>query len=198
MQEGTSQNWRDEQASSSGVAIPPEEVEAELQRILASPTFRKAPRHCRFLSFVVWKALSGEGETVKEYLIGLEVFDRPSDYDPGSDPIVRAEARRLRTRLADYYKKLGKSDPIHIDLPKGTYVPVFQRNGATPVDAVVPPRLLSRRWWFWWALAAALLCVASWYGVRLFRPKKSIPKAPVDVVIADFTNTTGDAIFDLT
>ena len=125
MQEGTSQNLQEEQAQSLGVGILSGEVEAELQRILASPTFRKAPRHCRFLSFVVWKALAGEAETVKEYLIGLEVFDRPSDYDPGTDPIVRAEARRLRSRLVDYYQTLGKLDQVRIDLPKGTYVPVF-------------------------------------------------------------------------
>jgi hypothetical protein len=132
MQEGTSQNLQEEQAQSLSVAILPEEVEAELQRILSSPTFRNAPRHCRFLSFVVWKALAGEAETVKEYLIGLEVFDRPSDYDPGTDPIVRAEARRLRSRLVDYYQTLGKLDQVRIDLPKGTYVPVFYRNGVEP------------------------------------------------------------------
>ena len=112
-------------------ASPPRElVEAQLQRILSSPLFAKAPRHTRFLSFVVGKALAGEGESVKEYLIGLEVFDRQSGYDPGSDPIVRAEARRLRARLAEYYRDFGQHDPVHIELPKGTYVPVFHRNGA--------------------------------------------------------------------
>lgn len=92
MQDRTSQNLQDEQAQSSGVAVPPEEVVPELQRILSSPTFRNAPRHCRFLSFVVSKALAGEGETVKEYLIGLEVFDRRDDYDPGTDPTVRSRS----------------------------------------------------------------------------------------------------------
>ena len=121
MQDRTSQNLQDEQAHSLCVPIPPEEIEAELQRILSSPTFRNAPRHCRFLSFIVWKALASEAETVKEYLIGLEVFDRPSDYDPATDPIVRAEARRLRLRLVDYYKTLGKLDPVRIDLPNSPW-----------------------------------------------------------------------------
>lgn len=132
MQDRTSQNLQDEQAQSLGVAIPPEEVEAELQRILSSPTFRNAPRHCRFLSFVVSKALAGEGETVKEYLIGLEVFDRRDDYDPGTDPTVRAEARRLRSRLVEYYKTLGRFDQVRIELPTGSYVPIFSRNGLEP------------------------------------------------------------------
>ena len=142
MQDRTSQNLQDEQAHSPTVAVPPEEVEAELRRILSSPTFRKAPRHCRFLSFVVSKALAGEAETVKEYLIGLEVFDRRSDYDPGIDPIVRAEARRLRSRLVDYYQTLGKADQVRIELPKGTYVPVFYRKGiGSPLEEAASDRL---------------------------------------------------------
>ncbi len=172
MQDRTSQNLQDEQVQSPGVGIPPEEVEAELRRVLSSPTFRNAPRHCRFLSFVVWKALAGEGQKVKEYLIGLEVFDRPSDYDPGIDPIVRAEARRLRSRLIDYYKTLGTADQVRIELPKGTYVPVFYRNGVEPAmegaetDAVAPiadevivrPRDGPRSRWL---IAAAIVIVAA-------------------------------------
>jgi hypothetical protein len=135
MQDRTSQHLRDEQAHSPSVAIPSEEVDAELQRILSSAAFRNAPRHCRFLSFVVRRTLSGEADSIKEYLIGLEVFDRPSDYDPSADPIVRAEARRLRSRLIEYYNTEGKLDPVHIELPKGGYVPVFSCNGiGTPLE----------------------------------------------------------------
>ena len=135
MQDRTSQNSPDEPPQPTSVAIPPEEIEAELKRILSSPTFGKAPRHSGFLSFVVWKTLAGEAETIKEYLIGLEVFERPTDYDPATDPIVRAEARRLRSRLIEYYNTEGKLDPVRIELPKGGYVPVFSRNGIeTPLE----------------------------------------------------------------
>ncbi len=215
MHEGTSQSWQDERASSSAVPIPPKEVEAELQRILSSPAFRKAPRHCRFLSFVVWKALAGEGETVKEYLIGLEVFDRPADYDPGIDPIVRAEARRLRSRLVDYYQTLGKHDPIHIELPKGTYVPVFRRNGVEPSleegvsdrELVVPlpqrgkaiglPVATSRRRWL--AAAAVVVVALAAVGIYWIRSHKTPLPRFTDkdsIVLADFDNKTGDAVFD--
>ena len=207
MQEGTSQSWQVEQALSSGVAILPEEIEEQLQRILASPTFHKAPRHSRFLSFVVRKALSGEAESVKEYLIGLEVFDRPSDYDPGSDPIVRAEARRLRSRLADYYKKTGSHDRIQIDLPKGTYVPTFSRNHGKivvlPGGELVEKEPASPRWrrWGFWGLAGALLCVGAGYWLYVVRgggrPSALSPRLPANVlVLAEFTNTTGEAVFD--
>ena len=123
-----------EEAVSSGVTIPAVEVAEQLQRILRSGVFRNAPRHSRFLDFTVKKTLSGEEQEVKEYLIGLEVLPPPADSHPRSDSIVRAEARRLRSRLADYYRTEGESDLIQIDLPKGTYVPVFQRrngNGAS-------------------------------------------------------------------
>ena len=132
MRERTSPDWQNVEDSCSHSALPPADVEAQLNRILESCIFRKAPRHSRFLSFVVNKALSGQGDEVKEYLIGLEVFDRKPDFDPGSDPVVRSEARRLRFRLAEYYREAGKLDPIHIDLPKGAYVPVFYRNGVEP------------------------------------------------------------------
>lgn len=117
---------------STSVAIPSHEVEVELERILASLTFRRAPRHSRFLSFVVRESLNGSVDCVKESVIGVEVFDRPAGYDPGAEPMVRVEAGRLRLRLAEYYKELGRHDAIHIDLPRGAYVPVFSRNGVEP------------------------------------------------------------------
>jgi len=151
MQERTSPGWPNVEDLSSCGTVPRADVEAELKRILGSSIFRNAPRHSRFLSFVVNKALSGEGDEVKEYLIGLEVFDRKPDFDPGSDPVVRSEARRLRFRLADYYHQPGKLYSFHIDLPKGTYIPVFHRNGVeppldrAPSDADSEARAVGRR-----------------------------------------------------
>ena len=113
-------------------AISSQEVEAELEKILASPLFSRAPRHSRFLEFVVRKKLAGLTECVKESLIGVEVFGRSPDYDPGSEPAVRVEAGRLRLRLTEYYRGPGRHDPIQLSLPKGTYVPVFSRNGIEP------------------------------------------------------------------
>src|SRR5271165_6642983 len=104
-----------EEAASSGAEIRTDEIAGQLERVLHSPIFCKAPRHCRFLEFAVRKTLSGESGEIKEYLIGLEVFDRTPEFDPRSDPIVRAEARRLRSRLSDYYRDIGKADPIHIE-----------------------------------------------------------------------------------
>jgi serine/threonine-protein kinase len=79
----------------------------------------------RFLRFAVEQAILRREETLKEHLIGIEVFDRKPCYDAGADPIVRVEARRLRTKLSDYYQEQGWNDSVKIDFPLGSYVPVF-------------------------------------------------------------------------
>src|SRR6202012_5665221 len=61
-----------------------------------------------------------------ESVIGTEVFGRAADYNPKSDPIVRTEARRLRTRLGEFYQRAGAGSTVIIELPKGGYVPVMR------------------------------------------------------------------------
>src|SRR5688572_6191858 len=98
-----------------------DDVRRQLDRLLASTGFANAGRMSRFLKFVVEKTLAGEGERLKEYVIGVEVFDRDASYDPRLDSIVRVEAARLRAKLAEYYAGEGKSDAVVLTLPKGGY-----------------------------------------------------------------------------
>jgi serine/threonine-protein kinase len=91
----------------------------------------------RFLRFTVEHCIDGRGEELKEYLIGVEVFDRRASYDPRLDPIVRVEARRLRSKLKQYYEGDGHDDDIVIELPKGSYVPAF-RERRTPQQRARP------------------------------------------------------------
>jgi hypothetical protein len=79
----------------------------------------------RFLHLVVDQTLSGHGDTLKEYVIGTEVFDKPATFDPRCDSIVRVEARRLRRKLQAYYRGEGCDDPVAIELQSGSYVPRF-------------------------------------------------------------------------
>lgn len=105
----------------------------QLEKILASEAFARADRMSRFLRFIVQETLKGRGAQLKEYLIGIEVFDRDSSsYDPRTDPVVRGEARRLRTKIMEYYGNEGKDDPVRIHLPKGTYAVIFQVSDASP------------------------------------------------------------------
>jgi TolB-like protein/Flp pilus assembly protein TadD len=108
-------------------------IRQQLERILASATFRQVDRLKRFLSFVVLETVAGHGDQLKEYVIGVQVFDKESSFDPRADPIVRVQARRLRARLVRYYKEEGGADALVIELPKGGYAPVFKHRdpGAT-------------------------------------------------------------------
>src|SRR5882757_6939796 len=91
-----------------------ESIQDELERVLKSPGFRKCFQLSRFLRFTVEQALSGQNGASKECLIGMQIFGRPADYDPGCDPIVRVEARRLRRKLAEYYEGDGRFDRVCI------------------------------------------------------------------------------------
>src|SRR2546428_3377074 len=103
----------------------PEVVRRQLDKLLASDWFARSGRMRRFLQFGVERALAGTGNEVKEYLVGVEVYDRAPDYDPRVDPIVRVEARRLRAKLDAYYASAGKDDSVLIQFPKGAYTATF-------------------------------------------------------------------------
>ncbi|HLZ07563.1 MAG TPA: hypothetical protein VKT80_03180, partial [Chloroflexota bacterium] len=64
-------------------------------------------------------------DSLKEYSIGVAVFDRPKHYNPAEDPIVRVEARRLRKKLDEFYGA-NPQEPVVIDVPKGGYLPTFE------------------------------------------------------------------------
>jgi TolB-like protein len=112
-----------------------DEVRAQLERLLASDALSGSARLRRFLSFIVERALEGEGRQLKEYAVGIEVFDRGSDYDPRIDSIVRVEAGRLRARLDEYYSHAGHDDPVIVRIPRGGYTPVFERRPAPLVTS---------------------------------------------------------------
>ncbi|HZT31998.1 MAG TPA: tetratricopeptide repeat protein [Bryobacteraceae bacterium] len=110
-----------------------------LTKILASKAFVKSDRLSRFLRFAVEQALAGREDQLKEYVIGVEVFDRSATYDPRIDPIVRVEARRLRAKLCRYYETDGRGDRLRIEFPTGAYVPRFHHGGEPPpVEAPAP------------------------------------------------------------
>jgi hypothetical protein len=107
-----------------------------LDRIEASPGFVRNARLAGFLRYVVERKLAGKMEELKEAVIGVEVFGRKPDYDPRIDPVVRMEAAKLRSRLADYYLGPGADDPIRIEIPKGAMFRSgsrARRRGARPV-----------------------------------------------------------------
>ena len=116
-------------------SIPREEVAAHLGKSLASREFARAERMSRFLRYTVELVLASRSDEIKEYRVGVDVFDRKPDYDPRVDPIVRVEARRLRDKLSAYYEAHNREDDIEIYFEKGTYAPEFRRpSTSTPPD----------------------------------------------------------------
>jgi TolB-like protein len=101
-------------------------IRCQLNTILASITFQNAERLRRLLRFLVEWTLTGATGSLKEYVIGTEVFDKPDSFDPRSDPIVRVQVRRLRAKLIAYYRSEGTSDPIEILVPEKRYAPLIR------------------------------------------------------------------------
>src|ERR1700676_4754255 len=108
--------------------IAQEAIREELSRILKSSIFVQSDRLGRFLRYTVETTLAGDAETLKEYLIGTERYDRKPPYHPSVDSIVRSEARRLRTKLKEYYESVGRNDSVFIYYRSGSYVPAFRRH----------------------------------------------------------------------
>jgi hypothetical protein len=127
------------------------EIRNQLERILAHPQFQNSRRYPALLRYVVEKTLEGNGASLKERTIGIEVFGREPNYDTNLDHTVRTSAGEVRKRLAQYYVESDREDEIRIDLPAGSYVPQFrhrrpekvpglpiEENGA---EALAPPKI---------------------------------------------------------
>ena len=119
-------------------------VQAQLEHILASETFRQVDRLKRFLRFIVTETVQGRGDQLKEYVIGVQVFDKEPSFDPRADPIVRVQARRLRARLVRYYREEGRGDDLSIELPKGRYSAVFKARDSNAAKRSISSTLLNR------------------------------------------------------
>jgi hypothetical protein len=92
-----------------------------LQEILASKIFRRSAKLSLLLRHLVEPTLEGATYPVKEQVIGIEVFDRPADWDPQTDSIVRVNVNRLRLVLTSYYARQNPPPPVRFVIPKGSY-----------------------------------------------------------------------------
>jgi len=102
-----------------------EQERTELQSVLASGIFDRAPNLALVLTYICEKYFEGETEHIKEYNVAVEALGRPADFDPKRNSIVRVEAYRLRKRLREYYESEGARHAVWIDIPSGQYAPQF-------------------------------------------------------------------------
>jgi adenylate cyclase len=119
--------------------------------MLASPNFNATPPQILFLKFVVNQTLAGNALEIKDDTVAAEVFGRGPDFDHRIDPVVSIQADILRRALARYYETAGKHDPLRIDIPPGTYVPVFEKRSHgqktdTAIDGLNPDISVKSSW----------------------------------------------------
>src|SRR6266851_2003889 len=119
-----------------------------VQRIVSSPPFQKSTRLRDLLQFITEQTIHGKAHELTEQHIGNALFHKPSDYSPLEDSSVRVHARQLRLKLHEYFNEEGRDEPLVLDIPKGSYAPVFR--------AVIKPFDLST------AISPALTPVVTW------------------------------------
>src|SRR5215831_15605711 len=148
----------------------------QVQRVVASKTFKTSEVHRNLLTYLAEKSLSGEAQNLKEYTVGLDVFGKPSSYDPRQESVVRMHVGRLRQKLTEYYRTEGTDDPVVVDLPKGGFALTFAPRPITVEPEVPPPapvRTVSHREITLAVALAAALVVASYFAVRSFRAQQT-------------------------
>lgn len=154
-----------------------EDVRNQLRRILDSSAFHNSKRYAAVLKYIVDQTLEGAGSRLKERTIGIEVFNRPPDYDTATDHAVRSAVAEVRKRLAQYYQ----DDPLaklKIDVLPGSYMPQFHwveepaavlpisvqeaPGEAGPVILLKPEKMRARFWLRpWWVAVTAVILLAS-------------------------------------
>ena len=171
------------------------DVLKELGKILSSEAFRDAEALKRFLRYTVERTLHGEGDLLKEYRLGVEVFDRDSSFDPRLDPVVRMAARRLRFKLKDYYETEGLQDPICIAVPKGSYAAAFSPSAPKELPAAVveASQLTKYRWLTGIGMVLLFAMVATviyWYRAR--QSQAGVPAQHPSLAVLPLLNLTGN------
>lgn len=157
------------------------EIRIQLKRLLNSAELKGSARMSGFISYVVKKTLKGEQDDIKGYSLGIDVFNKPTDFNPDTDASVRVEASRLRKALRLYYLSAGAKDPVLIEMPKGSYRVVFSYNKAakeTPIKplpishGVQTPHVLSvikqHKIAFLAGCSFVLLICVAFFSLRLF------------------------------
>lgn len=179
------------------------DIRRHLERVLASRTFAGSARLRAFLQYVVDRTRAGETAELKEYAIGVDVFQRGDEYDPRIDSIVRVEAGRLRAKLDEYYATEGADDDVILRIPRGSYVPTFLARAALAPLVGAAPAPPAPIWIPRAQIAAGIVLVLVLVGVvvaatsqYLGRPLASFGRPPTDcsVAVLPFTHyAPGDA-----
>jgi hypothetical protein len=170
--------------------LDPAAIREQLERLVAHPLFANSKRYPALLAYVVEQTLLGNSADLKERCIGIEVFGRSPSYDANADPVVRITAGEVRKRLSQYYYDARHSGEPVLELPVGSYVPVFHAPEQPPapeaaealpaVEAVAAPAPVAaeRPWRLRWGIVAVLILLATVAGVNIGRRYPPVPPPP--------------------
>ncbi len=172
-------------------------IREQLERLLIHPLFANSKRYPALLAYAVEQTLLGNASELKERSIGVEVFGRIPTYDANSDPVVRITAGEVRKRLTQYYYDPAHRGELIVELPTGSYVPVFREPERAPepepiitliepageIEPALPPQS-SRLWRLRWVLAAGvavMLVVTGAAGLLAGYRYHNDPPAPSNI-----------------
>jgi hypothetical protein len=166
-------------------ARPTDERWQLVQRIVSSASFQKSTRLRELLHYVVEQTLLGNAHELTEHHIGSLLFHKPSDYTTLEDSSVRVHVRQLRLKLHEYFDEEGRNEPVILEIPKGSYAPVFRAvhkadSGPAAIESLATPVLAWRhRTMLPWILCGILtvVCAVLVYGVITHRTA-SAARAP--------------------
>jgi hypothetical protein len=165
-----------------------EQYSAAVDRVAKSQVLHGSESLRKLLRYLAEHSLQNPGVPIKEYQIATEVFGRPADFDPHSDSAIRVQAGRLRLKLAEYYSSEGETDPVLVELPKGSYTLSFQPRVIVPKTQpeTFEKEEQNRKWrhilrnWAASVLALSLLLAAGVAVVVVLLVNRSRPAATAD------------------
>ena len=158
-----------------GSTVPLVEAREELERVLASPSFRRSPTSQKFLRYVCEMKFRGEGSRINEYLLGHELFSRGADYSTSEDAVVRRSAHTVRRKLDEFYANGGHRNRVRIEIPVGHYEPVFR------LQKQPAPAARSRLSIVGMAAGCAVVALCGWAAGRYTGTPVRIPPAVVEI-----------------
>lgn len=156
-----------------------QEQREEVQRVLHSPQFRRSPKLQRFLELICDYHFQGRPSEITEYMIATEAFGKGESFDSTHDSLVRVQAREARRRLREYYQSEGSGSALVLDIPLGSYAPVFSSNGHGPATNHRPSLPLWKRPFLSSAaLLAVTLAVSAALLVTAYRERRQLINSP--------------------
>jgi adenylate cyclase len=188
----------DESSHAGGSAGPPptnpEIIRQHLEVILSSPSFASSERLRKLLRHLVESSLAGQASLLKEVTIGLDVFGRGPDFNPQIDSTVRVHVSKLREKLREFYFTDGRTCPLRIEIPRGSYVPVFARTEAhDPSPPAPPPRRAGKPPFLqyrMWAVALLLILGATVPAFLHYREQSRAALAANAILVLPFRDLT--------